>query len=47
MGKKELRAIGFASLGVVAGIVLFNNLTALAGNSGVGKLLDGKLVRSA
>lgn len=47
MGKKEAKAIGFAALGVVAGIVLFNNLTTFAGNSTVGKFLDGKLVRSA
>jgi len=47
VGKKEFRAIGFAALGVVAGIVLFNNLSTVAGNTAIGKFLDGKLVRGA
>ena len=42
---KRFRQFGMAGLGVVVGIVLFNNLQGLAGNTAVGKLLDGRLFR--
>ena len=45
--EKRLKQFGMAGIGVVVGIVIFNNLAALAGNTVIGKILEGKLVRSA
>lgn len=41
------KQLGWAAVGVVAGIALFNTLKTLAGNSIVGKALSGDLARRA
>jgi hypothetical protein len=41
----NLKQLGWAALGVVAGLALFNTLRTVAGNSIVGKALSGDLAR--
>jgi hypothetical protein len=43
----NVKQIGWAAVGVVAGVALFNILTQLSGRSVVGKVLDGSIVRRA
>ena len=47
VSKANAKQIAWASVGVVAGIALFNNLSRLLSSTVVGKALDGRLVRSA
>jgi hypothetical protein len=41
----NVKQLGWAAVGVVAGFVLYNTLTRLAGNSFAGKVLSGEVVR--
>jgi hypothetical protein len=43
----NVKQIGWAAVGVVAGVALFNALTQVAGNSFFGKVLDGSILRRA
>ena len=45
--KINFKAMISAGFGVVAGLVMFNNLRSLAGNTVIGKILNGDLIRRA
>lgn len=47
MSKSELKQLGWAAVGVVAGLALYNTLKTVAGSTIVGRVLDGSLVRRA
>lgn len=47
MNAKDAKQLGWAALGVMAGVVLYNNALALTRTTVVGKLLEGRLIRSA
>lgn len=47
LSKGNAKQLGYAAVGVVAGIALFNNLQRLFSSTVIGKALDGRLVRSA
>lgn len=47
ISKTNAKQLGWAAVGVLAGIVLYNNLSKVLGSTVVGKALSGDLVRSA
>lgn len=47
MSKAELKQLGWAAVGVVAGMALYNTVRTIAGSTIVGRVLDGSLVRRA
>lgn len=47
MNKAKAKQFLTAAIGVALGLVLYNNVRGVAGNTAVGKLINGDLVRRA